>query len=97
MMKTISILLTAVSLLLVSSIGAQDANPPSGSFDNDPYSKVDSVPLEDYGDLLKMIEDNEINADIKAKSAKTAILFSRPNPLLSLPILLTLFAAQTLF
>ena len=68
MMKTISILLTAVSLLLVSSIGAQDANPPSGSFDNDPYSKVDSVPLEDSGDLLRMIEDNEINADIKAKS-----------------------------
>lgn len=67
-MKKISILLTAISLLLVSSVSAQDANPPANSFEVDPYQKVDAVPLEDSGDLIRMIEDNEINADIKAKS-----------------------------
>ena len=33
----------------------------------------------------------------KAKSAKTAMLFSRTNTLLSLPMLLTMLAAQNLY
>ena len=35
--------------------------------------------------------------DLKAKSAKTAMLFSRTNTLLSLPMLLTMVAAQNLY
>ncbi len=35
--------------------------------------------------------------DIKAKSAKTAMLFSRTNTLLSLPMLLSMVAAQNLY
>ena len=35
--------------------------------------------------------------DVKAKSAKTAMLFSRTNTLLSLPILLAMVAAQNLY
>ena len=35
--------------------------------------------------------------DVKAKSAKTAMLFSRTNTLLSLPMLLTMVAAQNLY
>jgi uncharacterized membrane protein len=35
--------------------------------------------------------------EIKAKSAKTAMLFSRTNTLLSLPMLLTMVAAQNLY
>jgi uncharacterized membrane protein len=35
--------------------------------------------------------------DIKAKSARTAMLFSRTNTLLSLPMLLTMVAAQNLY
>jgi len=38
----------------------------------------------------------ECDADLKAKSAKTAMLFSRTNTLLSLPMLLTMVAAQNL-
>ena len=39
----------------------------------------------------------EVEADIKAKSAKTAMLFSRTNTLLSLPMLLTMVIAQNLY
>ncbi len=39
----------------------------------------------------------ECDADLKAKSAKTAMLFSRTNTLLSLPMLLSMVAAQNLY
>ena len=39
----------------------------------------------------------ESDADTKAKSAKTAMLFSRTNTLLSLPMLLSMVAAQNIF
>ena len=39
----------------------------------------------------------EVEADVKAKSAKTAMLFSRTNTLLSLPMLLTMEIAQNLY
>ena len=39
----------------------------------------------------------ETDPDTKAKSAKTAMLFSRTNTLLSLPMLLTMVAAQNLY
>ena len=39
----------------------------------------------------------ECDAEVKAKSAKTAMLFSRTNTLLSLPMLLTMVAAQNLY
>ena len=39
----------------------------------------------------------ESDPDTKAKSAKTAMLFSRTNTLLSLPMLLSMVAAQNLF
>ena len=39
----------------------------------------------------------ESEPDIKAKSAKTAMLFSRTNTLLSLPMLLSMVAAQNLY
>ena len=39
----------------------------------------------------------EADPDIKAKSAKTAMLFSRTNTLLSLPMLLSMVAAQNIF
>ena len=39
----------------------------------------------------------ECDADKKAKSAKTAMLFSRTNTLLSLPMLLSMVAAQNLY
>ena len=39
----------------------------------------------------------ECEPDIKAKSAKTAMLFSRTNTLLSLPMLFTMVAAQNLY
>ena len=39
----------------------------------------------------------ECDADQKAKSAKTAMLFSRTNTLLSLPMLLSMVAAQNLY
>ena len=39
----------------------------------------------------------ECDAEVKAKSAKTAMLFSRTNTLLSLPMLLTMIAAQNLY
>ena len=39
----------------------------------------------------------ECDPDQKAKSAKTAMLFSRTNTLLSLPMLLTIVAAQNLY
>ena len=39
----------------------------------------------------------ETDADTKAKSAKTAMLFSRTNTLLSLPMLLSMVAAQNLY
>ena len=35
--------------------------------------------------------------EVKAKSAKAAMLFSRTNTLLSLPMLLTMVAAQNLY
>jgi len=35
--------------------------------------------------------------DVKAKSARTAMLFSRTNTLLSLPMLLSMVAAQNLY
>ena len=39
----------------------------------------------------------ECEPDLKAKSARTAMLFSRTNTLLSLPMLLTMVAAQNLY
>ena len=39
----------------------------------------------------------ECDSELKAKSAKTAMLFSRTNTLLSLPMLLTMVAAQNLY
>ena len=39
----------------------------------------------------------ECEQEIKTKSAKTAMLFSRTNTLLSLPMLLTMIAAQNLY
>ena len=39
----------------------------------------------------------ESDTELKAKSAKTAMLFSRINTLLSLPMLLTMVAAQNLY
>ena len=39
----------------------------------------------------------ECDAELKAKSAKTAMLFSTTNTLLSLPMLLTMIAAQNLY
>ena len=39
----------------------------------------------------------ECDPDLKAKSAKTAMLFSRTNTLLSLPMLLTMVIAQNLY
>ena len=39
----------------------------------------------------------ECEPEVKAKSAKTAMLFSRTNTLLSLPMLLTMEAAQNLY
>ena len=39
----------------------------------------------------------ECEPELKAKSAKTAMLFSRTNTLLSLPMLLSMVAAQNLF
>jgi uncharacterized membrane protein len=39
----------------------------------------------------------ECDPELKAKSAKTAMLFSRTNTLLSLPMLLTMIAAQNLY
>ena len=39
----------------------------------------------------------ECDPDLKAKSAKTAMLFSRTNTLLSFPMLLTMVAAQNLY
>ncbi len=39
----------------------------------------------------------ECDPELKAKSAKTAMLFSRTNTLLSLPMLLTMVAAQNIY
>ena len=39
----------------------------------------------------------ECDPELKAKSARTAMLFSRTNTLLSLPMLLTMVAAQNLY
>jgi uncharacterized membrane protein len=39
----------------------------------------------------------EVDPETKAKSARTAMLFSRTNTLLSLPMLLTMVAAQNLY
>ena len=39
----------------------------------------------------------ECEAEVKAKSARTAMLFSRTNTLLSLPMLLSMVAAQNLY
>ena len=39
----------------------------------------------------------EVDAEIKAKAAKTAMVFSRTNTLLSLPMLLSMVAAQNLY
>jgi len=39
----------------------------------------------------------ECDPELKAKSARTAMLFSRTNTLLSLPMLLTMIAAQNLY
>jgi|TARA_A100001234_G_scaffold219565_1_gene230630 uncharacterized membrane protein len=39
----------------------------------------------------------DCDPDLKAKSAKTAMIFSRTNTLLSLPMLLTMVAAQNLY
>ena len=44
--------------------------------------------------VLGMIE---VSAEEKAKSARTAMLFSRTNTLLSIPMLLSMVSAQNLF
>ena len=38
----------------------------------------------------------EVDAETKAKSARTAMLFSRTNTMLSIPMLLAMVAAQNL-
>ena len=45
----------------------------------------------------KIIENVEVTPEEKAASAKTAMMFSRTNTLLSLPMLLTMVAAQNLY
>ena len=45
----------------------------------------------------KALGIGETDADTKAKSARTAMLFSRTNTLLSLPMLLSMVAAQNLY
>ena len=39
----------------------------------------------------------EVDADTKAKSARTAMLFSRTNTVLSIPMLLAMVVAQNLY
>jgi uncharacterized membrane protein len=39
----------------------------------------------------------EVDADTKAKSARTAMLFSRTNTVLSIPMLLSMVVAQNLY
>ena len=39
----------------------------------------------------------EVDADAKAKAARTAMLFSRTNTLLSIPMLFAMVSAQTLY
>ena len=41
--------------------------------------------------------NDEVDADTKAASAKTAMLFSRTNTLLSIPMLYAMVAAQNLY
>ena len=51
-----------------------------------------------YGQIKKKaLGIVETDADNKAKSAKTAMLFSRTNTLLSIPMLLSMVAAQNLY
>ena len=44
-----------------------------------------------------IIEEDEVTPEVKAKSAKTAMLTSRINTLLSLPMLLSMVMAQNLY
>ena len=48
---------------------------------------------------MTIVEDyhEEIVDDEKVKSARTAMLFSRTNTLLSIPMLLSMVSAQNLF
>ena len=55
--------------------------------------------LKTVKDAINSIKIMEVRGapEVKAKSAKTAMLFSRTNTLLSLPMLLTMVAAQNLY
>ena len=51
-----------------------------------------------YGQIKKKaLGIVEVDADAKAKSARVAMLFSRTNTLLSLPMLLSMVVAQNLY
>ena len=56
------------------------------------YNKIFNLP-----EKKKALGIIEVEAEVKAKSAKTAMLFSRTNTLLSLPMLLTMVIAQNLY
>ena len=50
-----------------------------------------------FGQIKKALGMIECSPDEKAKSAKTAMLFSRANTMLSFPMLLSMVAAQNLY
>ena len=50
-----------------------------------------------YGQIKKKLGMVETDPENKAKAAKTAMVFSRTNTLLSLPMLLSMVAAQNLY
>ena len=61
-------------------------------------------PLGDHDRLPEVISlitdrlpDMEADADSKAKSARTAMLFSRTNTLLSIPMLFAMVSAQNIY
>ena len=51
----------------------------------------------DRVEILRALGIVDCEPELKAKSAKTAMLFSRTNTLLSLPMLLSMVAAQNLY
>ena len=50
-----------------------------------------------HAEMVEILDLLETDPDTKLKSAKTAMLFSRTNTLLSLPMLLSMVAAQNLY
>ena len=71
--------------------------------DTDVTSEVEGIILEQKFNVNDVVQIGEVLAIIetdseeKAKSAKTAMLFSRANTLLSFPMLLSMVAAQNLY